>query len=183
MTMHTETAPMEIQTFTFSREVEIAAPIEITFESVLAELGPENEMPGGKAFPMKIEARPGGRWLRDLGNDSGHLWGHVQVIKPPTLLEICGPLFISFPATNHVQYRLSSQGNAGTKLRFDRAHFQALAESALLFEYVYYILTPDYNFYMDVQQRINIALFERFAAEGIEFAYPTQTVLVSRAAP
>ena len=69
------------------------------------------------------------------------------------------------------------------KLRFDRAHFQALAESALLFEYVYYILTPDYNFYMDVQQRINIALFERFAAEGIEFAYPTQTVLVSRAAP
>jgi len=69
------------------------------------------------------------------------------------------------------------------KLRFDRAHFRALAESALLFEYVYYVLTPDYNFYMDLQQRINIALFERFAAEGIEFAYPTQTVLLSRAAP
>jgi uncharacterized protein YndB with AHSA1/START domain len=123
MTMHTETAPMEIQTFTFSREVEIAAPIEVTFESVLAELGPENEMPGGQAFPMTIEARPGGRWVRDLGNDIGHLWGHVQVIKPPTLLEICGPLFISFPATNHVQYRLSPQGNAGTKLKFTHRAF------------------------------------------------------------
>ena len=52
----------------------------------------------------------------------------------------------------------------------------------MLLEYVYYILTPDYNFYMDVQQRIDIALFERFAAEGIEFAYPIRTVLVSRAA-
>ena len=41
---------------------------------------------------MKIEPWPGGRWYRDLGNNAGHLWGHVQVIKPPTLLEICGPL-------------------------------------------------------------------------------------------
>jgi small-conductance mechanosensitive channel len=66
------------------------------------------------------------------------------------------------------------------KVRFDRAHFQAFGEFALLFEFVYYVLTPDYNLYMDVQQRINLSLFERFAAEGIEFAYPTQTVLVSR---
>jgi small-conductance mechanosensitive channel len=68
------------------------------------------------------------------------------------------------------------------KLRFDRAHFQTFGESALLFEYVYYVLTPDYNFYMDVQQRINLALFEQFAAEGIEFAYPTQTLFISRPA-
>jgi hypothetical protein len=59
---------------------------------------------------MKIEAWPGGRWYRDLGNNSGHLWGHVQVIKPPTLLEICGPLMMSYPALNHLQYRLRAEG-------------------------------------------------------------------------
>jgi small-conductance mechanosensitive channel len=65
------------------------------------------------------------------------------------------------------------------KVRFDRAHFQALGESALMFEYVYYVLTADYNHYMNVQQNINLALFEQLAAEGVEFAYPTQTVFVS----
>jgi small-conductance mechanosensitive channel len=64
-------------------------------------------------------------------------------------------------------------------VRFDRAHFRAFGDSALLFEFVYYVLTPDYNFHMDVQQSINLALFERFAAEALECAYPTQTVLVS----
>jgi uncharacterized protein YndB with AHSA1/START domain len=58
---------------------------------------------------MKIEPWPGGRWYRDLGNNTGHLWGHVQAIKPPTLLEIYGPLFMSYPATSNVQYRLTSE--------------------------------------------------------------------------
>jgi uncharacterized protein YndB with AHSA1/START domain len=64
---------------------------------------------------MKIETWPGGRWYRDLGNNSGHLWGHVQVIKPPTLLEICGPLMMSYPAANHLQYRLKAEHD-GTRL-------------------------------------------------------------------
>jgi small-conductance mechanosensitive channel len=68
------------------------------------------------------------------------------------------------------------------RVRFDRAHFQTFADSALTFEIVYYVLTPDYNYYMDVQQNINLALFERLAAEGVEFAYPTRTVFVSGAA-
>jgi len=67
------------------------------------------------------------------------------------------------------------------KVRFDRAHFQKFSDSALTFEFVYYVLTPDYNYYMDVQQSINLALFEQLAAEGVEFAYPTQTVFVSGA--
>jgi hypothetical protein len=66
---------------------------------------------------MKLEAWPGGRWYRDLGNHSGHLWGHVQVIKPPTLLEICGPLMMSYPAANHLQYRLKAEGGV-TRLAF-----------------------------------------------------------------
>ena len=47
-------------------------------------------------MPMVLEAWPGGRWFRDLGDDNGHFWGHVQAIKRPTLLEITGPLMMSF---------------------------------------------------------------------------------------
>lgn len=99
-----------VESFEICKEIEIAAPIEFVFEALLEQLGPESQMPGGKPFPMVIEPRPGGRWYRDLGNDSGHLWGHVQVIKPPALLEICGPLMMSCPALNHLQYRLRAEG-------------------------------------------------------------------------
>jgi uncharacterized protein YndB with AHSA1/START domain len=99
------------------KELEIAAPIAVSFEAMLDELGPECQMPGGKPFAMKIEPWPGGRWYRDLDYNAGHLWGHVQVIKPPTLLEICGPLMMSYPAVNHLQYRLTAEGDA-TRLVF-----------------------------------------------------------------
>jgi len=105
-----------IRTLNIVRDVEIAAPIEIVFEATLAELGPEGQMPDGTAFPMKIEPWPGGRWYRDLGNNSGHFWGHVQVIKPPKLLEITGPMFMSYPAVSHLEYRLTPEGN-GTRLK------------------------------------------------------------------
>lgn len=95
-----------IHTVHVRKSVEISAPLVVSWESLLAELGPESEMPGGEAFPMVLEAWPGGRWYRDLGKETGHLWGHVQVIKPPALLEICGPLFMSYPAMSHVQWRL-----------------------------------------------------------------------------
>lgn len=110
---------LEFQSLDFSREVEIAAPINIAFQAVLAQVGPEGQMPGGKPFPMKLELWPGGRWWRDLGDNAGHFWGHVQVIKPPTLLELSGPMFMSYPAINHVQYRLSAdEGVGGTRLNF-----------------------------------------------------------------
>jgi small-conductance mechanosensitive channel len=66
-----------------------------------------------------------------------------------------------------------------SKVRFDRAHFHKLGDSSLGFEFVYYVLTADYNHYMDVQQNINLALLEKLAEEGVEFAYPTQTLFVS----
>ena len=106
-----------IETIEISKTIDIAAPIEIAFEAMLEELGPEAQMMDGTAMPFKLEAWPGGRWFRDLGNNTGHLWGHVQVIKPPTLLEICGPMMMSYPAANHTQYRLSAQGS-GTRLAF-----------------------------------------------------------------
>jgi hypothetical protein len=100
-----------VQSFEIQKEVEINAPIEIAFLAVLDELGPEGQTPNGKPFPFKLEPWPGGRWYRDLGNNAGHLWGHVQVIKPPALLEICGPLPMSYPAINHIQYRLTTEGD------------------------------------------------------------------------
>jgi uncharacterized protein YndB with AHSA1/START domain len=113
--MTANTMEQTVQTLEIRKEVHIAAPIEVAFEAVLDELGPEGQMLDGKPFPKKLEPWPGGRWYRDLGNNTGHFWGHVQVIKPPTLLEICGPLFMSYPAVSHVQYRLTAEGG-GTRL-------------------------------------------------------------------
>lgn len=108
-----------IHTIDIRKEIFIAAPAEIAFQAVLEELGPGSQMPDGKPFPMKIEPWPGGRWYRDLGETGGyaygHLWGHVQVIKAPTLLELVGPMPMSYPAINHVQYRLKAEGH-GTRL-------------------------------------------------------------------
>jgi uncharacterized protein YndB with AHSA1/START domain len=107
----------DIHAFEIRRGIEIGAPIEIAFQAVLDELGPEAHMPNGQSLSMKIEPWPGGRWYRDLGGNAGHLWGHVQVIKPPTLLEITGPMPMSYPAVNHVQYRLKEE-NGRTRLTF-----------------------------------------------------------------
>ena len=114
--MSTSVAEQEMQTLGVLKEIEIAAPIEIAFEAMLEEIGQGGQMPDGKPFPMVVEPWPGGRWYRDLGDNSGHFWGHVQVIKPPTLLELSGPMFMSFPGVNHVQYRLTADGD-GTRLK------------------------------------------------------------------
>lgn len=63
-------------------------------------------------------------------------------------------------------------------VRLDRAHFSGYGDFSLNFEIVYYILDADYTFYMDRQQEIYLAIFKKFEEEGIEFAYPTQTVFV-----
>ena len=99
------------------KEEEIAAPIDVVFETILEEMGPRNEREVGEPMPMKLEAWPGGRWFRDLGNGAGHWWGTVQAIKAPSLIEIHGPLFMSYPASSNVQYRLKEE-NGVTKLRF-----------------------------------------------------------------
>jgi len=92
------------------KEVLIAAPADVVFETVLEPHGPMKEM------KMKLEPWPGGRWFRDLGNNTGHLWGHVQVIKPPKVLEVVGPMMMSFPVASHIQYRLTEQPG-GTLLK------------------------------------------------------------------
>ena len=83
------------ETFTITEEILVRATLEKTFASLIAQMGRFNETPDGKPLPMVLEPHPGGRWFRDLGGGNGHLWGFVQSIKRPTLLEIWGPLFMS----------------------------------------------------------------------------------------
>jgi hypothetical protein len=107
----------ELPTLTISEEIFVKASMETTFASLLAQLGRLNETPDGKPLSMILEAKPGGRWYRDLGGDNGHLWGFVQSIKRPSLLEMWGPLFISTATTNNLIYRLS-EANGGTLITF-----------------------------------------------------------------
>jgi len=108
---------LENFTLNIAQEIHVDAPIEVTFAALLEQIGPHNERADGTPMQMKIEPWPGGRWYRDLGEDNGHFWGHVQAIKRPTLLEICGPLFASYPFVSNVQYRLT-EANGGTLIAF-----------------------------------------------------------------
>jgi uncharacterized protein YndB with AHSA1/START domain len=111
------TAAPATETFTIREEIHVRASLDKTFASLVAEMGPRNQGPDGAPLPMVLEARPGGRWYRDLGGDNGHLWGFVQAIKKPALLEIFGPLFMSTGATSNLQYRLSDS-DGGTLITF-----------------------------------------------------------------
>lgn len=112
------TAPIvENLTLNITQEIHVRASLADTFDALLEQMGPANEAPDGTPLPMTIEPRPGGRWFRDLGNDDGHFWGHVQAIKRPTLLEITGPLFMSYPVVSNVQYRLQ-ETDGGTLITF-----------------------------------------------------------------
>ena len=108
---------IEDLTLTVKEEIHVRASIAKTFEALLEQLGPLNEVPDSGPMPMKLEAWPGGRWFRDLGDGNGHLWGHVQAIKKSALLEIYGPLFMSYPVSSNVQYRLS-EVDGGTLIKF-----------------------------------------------------------------
>ena len=115
------------------KEEQIASSVDEVFETMLEQLGPNNEAPGTGAMPMILEAWPGGRWFRDLGNGAGHFWGTVQAIKPPYLLEICGPLFMSHPGVSNVQFRLREEDGL-THLRFTHRAMAQLFRDAKLVE-------------------------------------------------
>jgi hypothetical protein len=104
-------------TLDLTEEIRVQASLDATFDALIDEMGPHNTGIGGVPMPMVLEARPGGRWYRDLGDDNGHFWGHVQAIKRPTLLEITGPLFMSMPVVSNLQYRLK-EVDGGTLISF-----------------------------------------------------------------
>src|SRR5712672_2428523 len=124
----TAVAPaIENMTLNITEEILVRSTLAKTFAALLEQLGPSNEGDQGKPMPMKLEAWPGGRWYRDLGGDNGHFWGHVQAIKRPALLEITGPLFMSYPVTSNLQYRLSEVAG-GTMIKFHHAAFGLIAD-------------------------------------------------------
>jgi Activator of Hsp90 ATPase homolog 1-like protein len=108
---------IENLTLSITQEIQVRSSLTATFAALLEQIGPANEGHDGKPMPMIIEPWPGGRWFRDLGDQNGHFWGHVQAIKRPTLLEISGPLMISSPVISNVQYRLAPV-EGGTLITF-----------------------------------------------------------------
>ena len=105
--MMTSAPTTENLTLSLTQEIHVRSSLKATFAALLEQMGPSNETPDGKPFPMTIEAWPGGRWFRDLGEGNGHFWGTVQAIKRPALIEITGPLFMSYPVVSNLQYRLT----------------------------------------------------------------------------
>ena len=102
--MNATTTTLENLTLDVSQEIEIKAAPGTVYRNVIEQLS--HIMGGdGKAMDFTLEEWPGGRWFRDLGNNQGHLWGLVQVIKAPTLLEITGPMMMSYPVAGHLQVR------------------------------------------------------------------------------
>lgn len=112
----TSTAPI-VDTFTITEEILVHASKSDTFDSIITQMGEQNETPDGKSLSMKLEARPGGRWYRDLGDGNGHLWAFVQSIKRGVMLEFWGPLFMSTGATSNLMYRLTEK-DGGTLISF-----------------------------------------------------------------
>jgi hypothetical protein len=97
---------LDEMTLDVSQSVEIGAGIDEVFKSMLFRLGEGNTRPDGESLQLNIEPFAGGRWYRDRGEGIQHLWGHVQAIKAPELLEISGPRFMSYPAINDVEVKL-----------------------------------------------------------------------------
>ncbi|PYT78576.1 MAG: SRPBCC domain-containing protein [Acidobacteria bacterium] len=118
---------VESLSLSVNEEIRVRASLEKTFAALLEQLGPYSEMPDGTPMPMKLEPWPGGRWFRDLADGNGHFWGVVQAIKKPTLLEITGPLFMSYPVANNVQYRLGEE-NGVTVIKFRHAGFGLITD-------------------------------------------------------
>src|SRR5438270_13619844 len=112
-----EPVTIEDLTLDTTQSIDIKADIGSVFRSVLHRLGEGFVNPQGESLQITMEPWPGGRWFRDRGNGIGHLWGHVQVIKPPVLLELSGPLFMSYPALNHIEVKLE-QRPGGTQVDF-----------------------------------------------------------------
>ena len=94
-------------TLEISQSVDINTAVGDAYKALVRRLTTENSTPDNQPLPMVLEEWPGGRWFRDLGAGQGHLWGLVQVIKPPTLIEIHGPLFMSYAVAGHIQFRLT----------------------------------------------------------------------------
>ena len=102
-------------TLDVQQSIDVDGKIDDVFKSVLYRFGKGSTTDSGESMQLDIEEFAGGRWIRDRGDGVQHLWGHVQVIKAPTLLELSGPMFMSYPALNHLEVKLS-ETDGGTRI-------------------------------------------------------------------
>ena len=93
-------------TMDVEQHIEIKGAPDKVFGTMLEHFGKRFERPDGESMNMILEPKAGGRWYRDRGKGIEHLWGFVQVIKPPVLLELSGPMFMSYPAINHMEVKV-----------------------------------------------------------------------------
>lgn len=128
--MTTDNLILDIQ-----QHITVDAPIAEVFDGFIYQLTDGMKGAEDAPLPLKLEQYPGGRWYRDLGEGSGHLWALVQSIKRPTLLELYGQLFMSSPVTNHLIVRLcESENGTSVELRhealglIDEQHRQGVNE-------------------------------------------------------
>ncbi|MEP7076291.1 MAG: SRPBCC domain-containing protein [Acidobacteriota bacterium] len=108
---------LDEMTLDIQQEVEVKGKIDEVFKSVINRFGKGSTTANGESMQLNIEEFAGGRWYRDRGEGVQHLWGHVQVIKAPVLLELSGPMFMSYPALNHIELKLE-EVTGGTKVVF-----------------------------------------------------------------
>lgn len=108
---------LDEMTLDIQQEAVINGAIDDVFKAVIYRFGKGSTTPDGNSMQLDIEEFAGGRWFRDRGEGVQHLWGHVQVIKAPTLLELSGPMFMSYPVLNHLEMKLEEVDN-GTKINF-----------------------------------------------------------------
>ena len=91
-----------------SQAVDVEASPEAVYRGVLDQLSNLRGDMEGEVLTLRLEEWPGGRWFRDLGDGAGHLWGFVQSIKPPTLIELYGPMFMSFAVASNLIIRVEA---------------------------------------------------------------------------
>ena len=108
---------LDEMTLDIQQEAVINGAIGDVFKGVIYRFGKGSTTRDGGSMQLDIEEFAGGRWIRDRGDGVQHLWGHVQVIKAPTLLELSGPMFMSYPALNHIEIKLE-EVDGGTKINF-----------------------------------------------------------------
>src|SRR5215470_17798259 len=106
---------LEELTLDIEESVDVNGSAEDVFNRVLFRFGKGCIKPDGESLHLQIEPWAGGRWFRDRGEGVQHLWGHVQTIKPGQLLELSGPMFMSYPAMNLLEVKVQHDPE-GTKV-------------------------------------------------------------------
>lgn len=109
---------------------------------------------------------------------NSRLHNYKKMLKRRVLFKIGIVYSTSLEQLREIPSLLRSIIEENESVTFDRAHFQSYGESGLNFEVVYFVLTSDYNKFMDIQQNINLRIFDEFAKRRIEFAYPTRKLIM-----